>query len=401
MKFIHRYYLSSLLFILITSYLSSDVKSTDGINFDVNFDTNPEAILNSTGLGLGVTPSANLHVQGNAIISNNLSIGSTTTQNSNLHLSGTLGFSIQSNDNVSITNSMILLSSPTDNVIFTLPDPQTVTGRIYQFKKTNVDNKVWVTTSSNYIDGNRLIELSSDQTTYPSAKVISDGREWYILESSSSVGSIASDNLKAWWKLDETNGAIVDDSSSESNEVTIDSISSMGNIGKVERTFYFDGSSDYLTAGNSSSLNLSQTISLALWVYGDTSSSAWATIIKKQTGSVGFFLQRRDALNTGHFRVDTDAGFNQGKQSNADIYDDSWHHVCIILDQGSFTWYVDGELDQQGSYTEGSGFGSSADYYIGNDTSTRYHKGYIDDIRIYNRVLDAGEVRTLFQIGSP
>jgi len=398
MKFIQFCYLITLLFTLSIT-LFSDIKGNGTIKFDSNFDNQPEATLNSIGLGIGITPSANLHIHGNAIITETLSIGA-SSQSANLSLSGTLGFSIQSNDNITTTNSMVLLSSTSDNVTYRLPDPQTVPGRIYQFKKTNSENNVWITTSSNYIDGNRLIELSSTDSNFPSAQVISDGHEWYLLDSSSGIGSIASDNLKAWWKLDETSGATSEDSSSKNNEVTVDSISSMGNIGPVERSFYFDGSNDYLTAGNSNSLNLSQTISLALWVYGDSSSSAWATIIKKQTGTDGFFLQRRDALNTGHFRVDTDAGFNQRKQSNADIYDDSWHHVCVILDHGSFTWYIDGELDQQGSYTEGSGFGSSADYYIGNDTSTRYHKGYIDDIRVYNRVLNAGEVKALFQFGN-
>ena len=51
----------------------ADILSKTGtINFDVDFNGIQEMKLDSTGLGIGLTPSANLHVQGNALISNQI-----------------------------------------------------------------------------------------------------------------------------------------------------------------------------------------------------------------------------------------------------------------------------------------------------------------------------------------
>ena len=70
-----------ILLILFTgfNYTFADVKGDSGtIRFDSNSDRNPEMILNSTGLGIGITPTANLHVSSNAILSGDLKIGGAT-----------------------------------------------------------------------------------------------------------------------------------------------------------------------------------------------------------------------------------------------------------------------------------------------------------------------------------
>ena len=117
--------------------LFSEVKSTTGqILFDVNGDTVGEAFLNSTGLGLGVTPASNLHVMGNAIISQNLSIGG-VSGSSNLNLHGTLSMAVQSvSANAILSNySIILADSSSSNITLTLPYAGNVVGREYWIKK--------------------------------------------------------------------------------------------------------------------------------------------------------------------------------------------------------------------------------------------------------------------------
>jgi hypothetical protein len=78
---------------------ASSIKSTTGnINFDSNNNESNEMQLNSNGLGINVSdPSANLHVGGNGIISNQMTIGTTVnTSNSTLHINGTIGYSVDS-----------------------------------------------------------------------------------------------------------------------------------------------------------------------------------------------------------------------------------------------------------------------------------------------------------------
>jgi hypothetical protein len=73
---------------LLSSACFCDVLSTDGkIRFDIQSDGQAEMTLNSTGLGILTLPSSNLHVNGNAIISEQLYVGG-SSGSSNLNVNG-------------------------------------------------------------------------------------------------------------------------------------------------------------------------------------------------------------------------------------------------------------------------------------------------------------------------
>lgn len=133
-----------LLFLHIACF--ADVKGADGsIRFDADSNAPAEMILNSTGLGIGISPSTNLQVQGNAIISGQLAIGSSSST-ANLELSGTLGFGFQSvSSNTTLSDaSVVLVDTSADNVILTLPYSANVLGRQYMIKKTHPDNTCYI-----------------------------------------------------------------------------------------------------------------------------------------------------------------------------------------------------------------------------------------------------------------
>jgi hypothetical protein len=88
-----------LFFVVGTVQLSATIKSTTGnIHFDSDYLNNNgnEMTLSSDGLSVGTTtPMANLHISGNTIVSNNLSIGSSSSATSTFFITGTLGYSVQ------------------------------------------------------------------------------------------------------------------------------------------------------------------------------------------------------------------------------------------------------------------------------------------------------------------
>jgi hypothetical protein len=98
---------------------------TGNIHFDSNNDSTNEMTLNQNGLGIGVSsPSANLHVTGNTIISDSLTIGSTVnTSKSTLHINGTLAYDLQnvSTGNTTVTSSIVLADSSSGNITLGLP----------------------------------------------------------------------------------------------------------------------------------------------------------------------------------------------------------------------------------------------------------------------------------------
>ena len=159
-----------------------DVRSLDGtIKFDSNFDGTPEAILNSTGFGIGTaTPSANLHVAGNAITSATMVVGGTNNASgSNLHVNGTLGFSVQTaTGNTTLSgNSMVLADASAGNITLTLPAASSVCGRVYTVKKTSNSGSVFINSLSGLV-----LDLASGANGYPCVKVVSDGVNWHVME---------------------------------------------------------------------------------------------------------------------------------------------------------------------------------------------------------------------------
>ena len=117
--------------------------TTESIEFNINFDDRAEAVLNTTGLGIGLSgPSANLHVQGNALVSEQFSVGGSSLGSSNLSLSGTMAFvphSLSNNGVLDGLHSLVLADADTagDNLYFSLPSATDHQGKIIKLKNTS------------------------------------------------------------------------------------------------------------------------------------------------------------------------------------------------------------------------------------------------------------------------
>lgn len=174
-------------FLLLLHVCSADVKSPNGvIYYDIQSDHQPEVTLNSIGLGIGTTPSSNLDVSGNALVSQQLIVGG-TTGNSNLHIHGTLGFNtLAIADNTilgdTVSASMILVDSRAGNINLTLPYAANVQGKLLTIKKSYSDNDVIL---KYYIDRQAQVLLQESSSELPSVEVFSDGEFWWIMNSSS------------------------------------------------------------------------------------------------------------------------------------------------------------------------------------------------------------------------
>ncbi|MCJ7816994.1 MAG: LamG domain-containing protein, partial [Candidatus Aenigmarchaeota archaeon] len=83
-----------------------------------------------------------------------------------------------------------------------------------------------------------------------------------------------------------------------------------------------------------------------------------------------------------------------------------WHHLAGVFDSQTNTlkMYVDGVQDGSAQTTSGTLLTSTQPVSIGsaepNYVSTEYFNGTIDDVRIYNRALNASEIQALYHSGS-
>jgi len=172
-----------LLYLLASVTLFANVTTNTGsIPFDVDADSNEEMILTADGLGVGTSsPSANLHVQGDAIVSEEMSIGSSSLGSATLYVGGSMGTSPLSVDYYGLAdrNSLVFADSQSGNVSLSLPNHSTVVGRVITVKKTHADHLVYIFGGGNiesYVDGFSLSSGNLGAVTF-----IATSDRWVIL----------------------------------------------------------------------------------------------------------------------------------------------------------------------------------------------------------------------------
>lgn len=136
-----------------------------------------------THQGLGVclsSPSSNLHVSGNAVVSNALSINSNFVHD--INISGTMAIDpISYTSDVTIgASAMNVVDSSAGNVTLTLPTPTAVEGEIYVIKKTSTNHVVTVTAGSNLIESKISMKLIANSLSH--LELMAASGNWHILE---------------------------------------------------------------------------------------------------------------------------------------------------------------------------------------------------------------------------
>ncbi|MEM3113482.1 MAG: LamG-like jellyroll fold domain-containing protein [Candidatus Pacearchaeota archaeon] len=173
--------------------------------------------------------------------------------------------------------------------------------------------------------------------------------------------------------------------------------------GKVGQAFNLDGIDDRVRVADSSSLDITDEITIAAWVYPksygannvvrivhkDDASNAYALNLENRGGSypingIGFSI-------AGNYRV----------SSSNIITLNNWNHVVATYSKntGQLKLYVNNI--NVGTFTENDPIGTNNnDVYIGNNAlNTRGFDGRIDEVAIWNRSLTTQEVSDLYNYG--
>lgn len=388
------------IFILIFSHiLFADVTSSKGsITFDVNADNSGEAVLTTTGLGIGtVSPSANLEVQGNGIITTSLNIGSTSVGASNLNINGSIGMSSEtfSSDGNIGSHAIVFIDTSSDNVALTLPTASSITGTIYSLKKISTSNSGFIS-SYDLIDGNLRMILDSSNTL-PYAKLLSDGSTYHVLAASEENISYqknptAWENLENYWKLDETSvaGGMVD-SGNDLENGTYDNMEDVDlATGKFGNAADLTDSSEEISV--SSHTGLVSDFTISLWIYwsGTNGSNQWI-FSKLDSWDVNDMVLLFGIPSTNKMTVHRQNGVAVDWTSPST---NQWVHVVLTYDAsaGQLELFYDGT--SQGTKAWTSGNDPSASVTIGNNGSggNTPYDGKIDDIRVYNKILSQSEI---------
>ncbi|MBF0199689.1 MAG: hypothetical protein HQL32_18370, partial [Planctomycetes bacterium] len=283
-------------FLSLFCTVHADIRSTTDIVFDVNDDLVNEAILNSTGLGIGVTPSSNLHVAGNSSITQKLTIGSSTLSSSNLYINGrmSIGTATVSSDSTLSASSLYFANSASSNLRLELPYSGNVTGRTITIKKTSHLNTVWIGGGGNLIDSSSEITMgNTDSNSLPYLKVISNGSSWASLSSNDCTSSIAAGNLVLHYTLDEDSGTVVNDSSGYDKHASLANLTFSANsvAGVIGNGLEKKNNGTNAGVNNGPELNAvisGNTLSISFWIKSlGSNNDFWISYVYWTDGSQG------------------------------------------------------------------------------------------------------------------
>ncbi|MBI3195202.1 MAG: HYR domain-containing protein [Ignavibacteriae bacterium] len=163
-------------------------------------------------------------------------------------------------------------------------------------------------------------------------------------------------------------------------------------FGNQNSAYFFNGTSDSIQVLNSPSLN-PQYLTLAAWVYYQGASYN-GHIVSKSLSQFDLYIEKSiDNGIGGHVN-------NQPIRSQIPAQQNNWMFLCLIKDYDSVYLFKNG-VKIKSLLNVGTIVSSPYNMLIGRhptDANSKF-QGKIDDIRIYNRALDAIEIQSLFHEG--
>ena len=223
--------------------------------------------------------------------------------------------------------------------------------------------------------------------------------------------------LVAYYKLDEGGGCTIADAvnSAESRTGRLQpECTATGSDGPTwaaadsesGNTLHFDGKGDYVDLGNieiGHPLQMASGGTLAAW-FKQRRGNRWQRIVDKSSagaGLNGYALFADPADRSIWLSVD---GVNYKSSSRVYTFNE-WAHVAAVISPGQFKIYVNGVITS-GAFRNGRAKlppDMASNMRIGswNHAEGREFTGYLDDLRFYNRTLEAAEIGKIVDESNP
>ncbi len=212
-------------------------------------------------------------------------------------------------------------------------------------------------------------------------------------------------NLQGHWKFDETSGTSTADSSANTNTGTLrDAFSTMNGPqwnsgGVINGAIEFESGADID--------NVFLTYDSSLEIAGDMTVAGW--VKTSETGYMDVLFQAAPP-NNRNYDLNINAGkirFGHGNNSSYPMYDslvtvndNVWHHVAFVADYPNGYFYVDGANVETVTMSFDITLSSTNNSYnFSNNNASWNYVGLMDDFRLYDRALTAGDINALPGVG--
>ena len=205
----------------------------------------------------------------------------------------------------------------------------------------------------------------------------------------------------AYWTMDDNaaNTTVVDSSGRGNHGTAQRNTSSLTAAGIIDGALTFNGSSDYVDCGSSTTLQGRQALTVSTWINGSSYAKAMNMIVCGDKKNLDFCWGLRIDNSVANFFIR--AG-NYYAATGPTLSANQWYHIVGVWNRtggaNNLRIYVDGSL--AGTATVNADMDANTVYVtIGRlyyPTINQYFNGLIDDVRIYNRVLSETEITALY-----
>jgi len=208
--------------------------------------------------------------------------------------------------------------------------------------------------------------------------------------------------LVGHWTLDESgNVSTAADSSGNGNEGTLTNFpadpSANWVVGRLGSALDFDGGDDYVDMGTPASLDITGTLTMAAWVHPDSANQSAFVVSKHNSNFRGSYELRIDN-GDAYFKIYPNCVSGQFHNIVYPVPAGGWTHLAGIYDpSAAIRLYVNGELyDENTTSIAASNCNESHTFQLGYDPeASNFFDGLLDDVRVYNRVLNEDEIKFL------
>jgi len=219
-------------------------------------------------------------------------------------------------------------------------------------------------------------------------------------------------NIVGEWKIDEISGTSANDSwGGNSNGTLYGFANTTAGYGDANNSGWksssncisgsclkFDGSDDYVDCGIGAGLDLTDAVTIGLWVNPSTLTST-RTIFFRGIASAasGSYAINQEANKINGYIFDT--AWRATSASTTSLVLNQWYYVVLTYDKTNLKLYINGVNEKTSPLTTSINIAVGSTTRIGDANGVQRFNGSVDEIRIFNAALSSAQIQENYYIG--
>ena len=214
------------------------------------------------------------------------------------------------------------------------------------------------------------------------------------------AGVVVTDGLVSFWTFDKSDidSKTVKDVWGKNDGAIVGNPKEVE--GKIEEAMEFNGKSDFIDCGNDASLDLTDAITIEVWIKPESAGEGGPNagpICKAESGVDPWSWQLRYNAPGSFmgFQFNANPGGSTWISVQEKLSAGEWHHIAGTFDGKEIICYLNGTEKEKGKIAAISG--GAGTFFIGQDGWVNVFNGVIDEVRIYDRALNETEIQQNYE----